>query len=44
MVILFVFISIPMMEKRSIENKPNFKEHMKTTPALIPSIKKMFSS
>jgi len=44
MLILFVFISIPMMEKRSIENKPNFKEHMKTTPALIPSIKKMFGS
>ena len=38
MVILFQFISIPMMEKRNIERKPGYKEYIKKVPALFPRI------
>ncbi len=40
MVILFVFISVPMMDERSLENKPGYKEHMEKIPALFPSFRK----
>ena len=36
MIILFVFISIPLMEKRNILRKPGYEEYMKQVPALVP--------
>lgn len=36
MVILFKFISIPLMEKRNIERKPGYKEYIRAIPALLP--------
>ncbi len=41
MVILFVFASVPMMDRRSIKNKEGYAEHMKELPALVPSLKKI---
>jgi steroid 5-alpha reductase family enzyme len=38
---LFVFISIPMMEKRSLERRPGYDEHRKHMPALFPWFKKV---
>ncbi len=38
MVILFKFISIPLMEKRNIERKPGYQEYIKKVPALFPRI------
>ncbi|MEM0984655.1 MAG: DUF1295 domain-containing protein [Pseudomonadota bacterium] len=35
MVILFVFISIPMMDKKSAAKRPAFAEHMKNSSSLI---------
>ena len=36
MTLLFIFISIPMMDKRNLERKPGYEEHMKRVPALFP--------
>lgn len=36
MVVLFKFISIPLMEKRNIERKPGYQEYIKKVPALFP--------
>jgi steroid 5-alpha reductase family enzyme len=36
MTLLFIFISIPMMDKRNLERKPGYEEHMKKVPALFP--------
>lgn len=36
---LFVFISIPMMEKRQILNKPEYADYAKNTAVLIPGFK-----
>ena len=36
MTLLFIFISIPMMDKRNLERKPGYREHMKKVPALVP--------
>ena len=38
MVILFKFISIPLMEKRNIERKQGYQEYIKEVPALLPRI------
>jgi steroid 5-alpha reductase family enzyme len=38
--LLFVFISIPLMEKRQLENKPGYYEYMKKTNMLIPFFRK----
>ena len=38
MVILFKFISIPLMEKRNIERKPGYLEYIRKVPALLPRI------
>ncbi|WP_295935275.1 DUF1295 domain-containing protein [uncultured Alistipes sp.] len=35
---LFVFISIPLMEKRQLENKPGYEKYKKRTSALIPGV------
>ena len=36
MIILFVFISIPMMEKRQLENKPEYADYRNEVSSLIP--------
>jgi steroid 5-alpha reductase family enzyme len=38
MVILFKFISVPLMEKRNIHGKPGYQEYMKQVPALFPKL------
>jgi steroid 5-alpha reductase family enzyme len=38
MIILFKFISIPMMEKRNIARKAGYQEYIKKVPALFPEI------
>jgi len=34
--LLFLFISIPMMDKRSLDRRPGYEEHMKKVSGLIP--------
>ena len=34
---MFIFASIPMMDNRSLERRPDYENYMKKTPALIPS-------
>jgi steroid 5-alpha reductase family enzyme len=34
--ILFTFISIPLMEKRSLERRPGYDEHIKRVPVFLP--------
>ena len=36
MVVLFVTVSIPMMDERSLARRPGYAEHMRAVPALIP--------
>ncbi|HUU63914.1 MAG TPA: DUF1295 domain-containing protein [Dehalococcoidia bacterium] len=36
MTVLFVFVSIPMMDKRSLERRTGYEEHMRRVSALIP--------
>ncbi|WP_340112390.1 DUF1295 domain-containing protein [Maribellus mangrovi] len=36
MMVLFTFISIPLMEKRNLSRKPGYDEYVKNVPALIP--------
>ncbi|MEU4562891.1 DUF1295 domain-containing protein [Actinoplanes sp. NPDC023936] len=36
MVLLFTAVSIPMMDKRSLERRPAYEEHMRRVPALLP--------
>lgn len=36
MIILFVFISIPLMEERNVSRKPGYDKYMKQVPALVP--------
>ena len=36
MIVLFVFISIPMIDKRMARNRPSYAEHMATSFALLP--------
>jgi len=36
MIVLFNFISIPLMEKRNTTRKPGYAEYMKQVPALLP--------
>ena len=36
MVVLFKFISIPLMEKRNIARKPGYEEYINKVPALFP--------
>jgi steroid 5-alpha reductase family enzyme len=33
---LFVFISIPMIDRRSLKRRPAYAEHMRRVPALLP--------
>jgi steroid 5-alpha reductase family enzyme len=36
MTIMFLFASIPMMEKRSLERRPDYQEVIETVPMLLP--------
>lgn len=36
MTVLFIFMSIPMMDKRNLERRPGYEEHMRRVSALIP--------
>jgi len=40
MTLLFVFISIPMMEKHVIKKRPDYVDYKKSVPMLVPGIKK----
>jgi steroid 5-alpha reductase family enzyme len=35
MLALFVFISCPMMDNRSLKKRPDYKEYMEKTPQLL---------
>ena len=39
MVLLFAFVSVPMMDRRSLERRPAYAEHMRRVPALLPGLK-----
>jgi steroid 5-alpha reductase family enzyme len=43
MTLMFIYISIPMMEKRMIETRPLYMHYQKEVPAFFPAIKKMVS-
>ncbi len=34
--VLFVFISVPMIDERMLERRPGYAKRMRTTPALVP--------
>jgi steroid 5-alpha reductase family enzyme len=36
--LLFVFVSVPLLDKRSLERRPEYAEHMKRLPALFPRL------
>ena len=36
--LLFYFISIPLMDNRSLKRRPNFKAYMEKTPSLFPRL------
>ncbi|MEV6304348.1 DUF1295 domain-containing protein [Actinoplanes sp. NPDC051861] len=36
MVLLFTFVSVPMMDRRSLERRPSYADHMTRVPALLP--------
>ncbi len=36
MVLLFTFVSVPMMDRRSLERRPAYAEHMRRVPAIFP--------
>ena len=40
MLAMFIFASIPMMDNRSLEKRPDYGDYMKVTPALIPFTKR----
>jgi steroid 5-alpha reductase family enzyme len=37
MILLFTVVSVPMMDRRSLERRPAYAEHMRRVPALLPS-------
>jgi steroid 5-alpha reductase family enzyme len=39
MVLLFTFISVPMMDRRSLERRPAYAEYMRRVPALLPLLR-----
>jgi steroid 5-alpha reductase family enzyme len=36
MVLLFTFVSVPLMDRRSLSRRPGYAEHMRKVPALLP--------
>ncbi|WP_345534918.1 DUF1295 domain-containing protein [Phytohabitans rumicis] len=39
MVLLFAAVSVPMMDRRSLERRPAYADHMRRVPALLPSLR-----
>jgi steroid 5-alpha reductase family enzyme len=39
MVLLFAFVSVPMMDRRSLERRPGYADHMRRVPALLPLLR-----
>jgi hypothetical protein len=35
-VLLFVFVSVPLMDRRSVQRRPAYADHMRRVPALLP--------
>jgi steroid 5-alpha reductase family enzyme len=35
-VLLFTFVSVPMMDRRSLERRPEYADHMRRVPAILP--------
>lgn len=38
MTLLFLFVSIPMMDRRSLARRPDYAQHMRRVPALLPRV------
>ena len=36
MLVLFMFVSVPLMDRRSVARRPGYIEHMRRVPALLP--------
>ena len=36
MVVLFAFVSVPLMDRRSLSRRPEYARHMREVPALLP--------
>lgn len=36
MVLLFTFVSVPLMDRRSLQRRPAYADHMRRVPALLP--------
>jgi steroid 5-alpha reductase family enzyme len=34
--LMFVFVSVPLLDRRSMERRPAYAEHMRRVPALFP--------
>jgi steroid 5-alpha reductase family enzyme len=39
MVFLFAVVSVPMMDRRSVQRRPGYAEHMRRVPALLPKLR-----
>ncbi len=39
MVLLFTFVSVPLMDRRSLDRRPAYADHMRRVPALLPSFR-----
>ncbi|MEV4348598.1 DUF1295 domain-containing protein [Actinoplanes sp. NPDC049596] len=37
MVLLFLFVSVPLMDRRSLQRRPGYAEYLRRTPALLPT-------
>jgi steroid 5-alpha reductase family enzyme len=35
-ILLFAFVSVPMMDRRSLERRPAYADHLRRVPALLP--------
>ena len=40
MVVLFAFVSVPMMDRRSVARRPAYAKHMSDVPALLPHFRR----
>jgi steroid 5-alpha reductase family enzyme len=39
MVLLFAFVSVPMMDRRSLQRRPGYADHIRRLPALLPLLR-----
>ncbi|MFK3985197.1 DUF1295 domain-containing protein [Micromonospora sp. NPDC050397] len=37
---LFVGVSVPMMDRRSVDRRPGYREHIRAVPALLPRLRR----